>query len=92
VSCEVVRGGRALQRPDRDAARSHEREHGLVEREHAVVAALGDHLVDLVGLLRIGDPLGDPPGVHQHLETGASVPSVVGASLADDATERAARA
>src|SRR5438034_751126 len=49
---------------------SHELEQGLVERLHAVVAALGDHVGQPGRLFGVEDPLVDATGVEEHLDRG----------------------
>ena len=49
---------------------SDELEQGLVERLHAVVAALGDHIGQPGGLFGVEDPLVDAAGIEEHLDRG----------------------
>ena len=75
---------------DGDPAVLHQLQQRLVERDHAVEGAVLDHVLDLVGLLRVRDPLGDAAVVDQDLEPRGA-PAVDGRheALADDAAQRA---
>ena len=61
-------------------------EQALVERLHAVVLALGDDLLDLVGLVGVHDLVEDATGRHEDLHRrDAAAASPLDEALADDA-------
>ena len=68
----------------------HQLQQRLVERDHAVEPTLLDDLLDLGGLVRVGDPLGDATGVDQDLQARRAAPVDRGHEpLAHDASQRA---
>src|SRR5256885_13226637 len=59
-----------IRRPPRSTLFPYTTLFRSIERLHPVVAALGDHIHDGVGLLGIHDAVEDPPRVDEHLDGG----------------------